>query len=158
MTIRHIPSENQEILGIMTRHWGSTDMALDDRLYDLTSCPCLLCEEAGELMGFLHYDNRGGDWEILALDCPKPGVGAGSKLIREVAAMARAAGAKRLLVVTTNDNTRAMRFYQRRGFDLIAVRFGAVTRARETIKPEIPLMGDDAIPIRHEMVFGMELY
>lgn len=89
---------------------------------------------------------------MLSLDCPRPGAGAGSALIAEVVRIAREAGAKRLIVVTTSDNTDAMRFYQRRGFSLIDVRFDAVTRSRE-VKPEIPLIGESGIPIRHEMVF-----
>ncbi len=140
----------------MAALWGSTDVVLDGRMYDLTTCDCLLCEEGADLLGFLHYDARGEAWEILALDCPRPGAGAGTALVGEVKKMARAAGAKKLTVVTTNDNTAAMRFYQKRGFVLADVRFGAVARSRR-IKPEIPESGEDNIPILHEMVFEMEI-
>jgi hypothetical protein len=53
--------------------------------------------------------------------------------------------------VTTNDNVDALRFYQRRGFRLRAVRPGAVDDARRTLKPEIPAVGEQGIPIRDEI-------
>jgi hypothetical protein len=59
-------------------------------------------------------------------------------------------------VTTTNDNTRALRFYQRAGFHLTALRPGAVTAARKS-KPEIPELGEDGIPIRDEIELTMEL-
>jgi hypothetical protein len=54
-------------------------------------------------------------------------------------------------VVTTNDNLGALRFYQRRGFVLAALRPGAITEARRTLKPEISEIGADGIPIRDEL-------
>ncbi len=53
-------------------------------------------------------------------------------------------------MTTTNDNVDALRFYQRRGWNLAALHEDAVTRARR-LKPEIPLVGDHGIPIRHEL-------
>ena len=156
MTIRKSRGADAEMRALMTELWGSAGVVLDGKRYDLTACDCLLCEDEKGLLGFLHYDARGDAWEILALDCPRSGAGAGTALIREVAQLARDAGAKRLTVATTNDNTAAMRFYQKRGFMLADVRFGAVARSRK-IKPEIPALGEDGIPILHEMVFEMEI-
>jgi len=69
---------------------------------------------------------------------------------------ARQNGAKRLYLYTTNDNTRAIRFYQQMGMNLEAFDLNAVERSRK-LKPCIPLTGCDGIPIRHELRFGMEL-
>jgi hypothetical protein len=55
-------------------------------------------------------------------------------------------------VPTSNDNIRAIRFYQRRGFDMRAVHLDAITEARK-LKPTIPLLGYDGIPVRHEIEF-----
>ena len=51
---------------------------------------------------------------------------------------------------TTNDNTAALRFYQRRGWDLVALHRDAVARDRE-LKPEIPVVGRDGIALRHAL-------
>ncbi|GAB3881051.1 hypothetical protein GCM10029964_036460 [Kibdelosporangium lantanae] len=104
----------------------------------------------GERVGLLTYRPHGGSWEITSLDATVPGVGAGSALLTEVRTRARAHGVGRVRLVTTNDNTSALRFYQRRGFDLVAVHRDAVTEARK-LKPTIPLRAD-GIPIRHELV------
>ena len=44
----------------------------------------------------------------------------------------------------------ALGFYQKRGFRLVAVHPGAVNESRK-LKPEIPLIGNDGIPIRDEI-------
>jgi RimJ/RimL family protein N-acetyltransferase len=69
---------------------------------------------------------------------------------------ARLAGCGRVWLVTTNDNTRALRFYQRNGFDVAGLRRFAVDQARR-VKPEIPARGHDDIPIRHELVLELRL-
>jgi ribosomal protein S18 acetylase RimI-like enzyme len=53
-------------------------------------------------------------------------------------------------LTTTNDNVDALRFYQRRGFRLAALRPGAVDEARR-IKPEIPQVGEHGIPLHDEL-------
>jgi ribosomal protein S18 acetylase RimI-like enzyme len=73
--------------------------------------------------------------------------GAGSALLNAVEQAGRAAGAERLRIYTTNDNLDALRFYQRRGCRIVAVRPGAVDEAR-VMKPSIPEVGDSGIPIR----------
>ena len=65
--------------------------------------------------------------------------------------MAVDADADRLWLITTNDNTDALRFYLRRGFVLVAVHRDAVTYARQSIKPELPLVGYHQIPLRDEI-------
>ena len=54
------------------------------------------------------------------------------------------------MLVTTNDNLAALGFYQRRGCGCGAVHRGAVDEAR-TLKPEIPLIGENGIPIHDEL-------
>ena len=71
--------------------------------------------------------------------------------------MARDAGCTRLWLVTTNDNVDALRFYQRRGFRLRALRPGAVDEARRELKPEIPEIGDHGIPLRDELELELDL-
>ncbi len=53
-------------------------------------------------------------------------------------------------MLTTNDNLLALKFYQKRGFTLSKVLNNAVEKARK-IKAEIPLLGNDGIPIRDEI-------
>ncbi|HEX7715028.1 MAG TPA: GNAT family N-acetyltransferase, partial [Bacillota bacterium] len=57
---------------------------------------------------------------------------------------------QRLWLITTNDNLAAIRFYQLRGFVLVALHRDAIAQSRK-LKPEIPLRGIDGIPIRDEI-------
>jgi len=57
----------------------------------------------------------------------------------------------RIWLVTTNDNLDALRFYQRRGFVLAALRPGAVQDSRRRLKPTISETGAYGIPLRDEI-------
>ena len=94
---------------------------------------------------------------LLALEAFERGLGIGSTLVHAYRALAAADGLSSLVVVTTNDNTNALRFYQRLGFSLSEVRLGAATDARKRLKPEIPLHSEDGIPIRDEIELRLVL-
>lgn len=74
----------------------------------------------------------------------------GTALMKAVESVAREAGCASIRLVTTNDNLKALHFYQRRGYVLVALHRDAVTRSR-ALKPEIPTTGNDDIPIRDEI-------
>jgi GNAT superfamily N-acetyltransferase len=78
------------------------------------------------------------------------GIGVGTALLKAVKTVAAFAKCKRVWLVTTNDNTFTLRFYQKRGFQIAAVHPKAVERSRE-LKPEIPTNGVDGIPVRDEI-------
>jgi len=82
--------------------------------------------------------------------------GIGSALLDEVAALATAAGCTSLHLITTNDNRTALAFYRARGFAVVAVHEGAVDAAR-LLKPSIPLLGEDGVPIHDEIELSRAL-
>ncbi|HZU76006.1 MAG TPA: GNAT family N-acetyltransferase, partial [Dehalococcoidia bacterium] len=86
----------------------------------------------------------------------EPGSGAGPALLDAAESYARAHGCTRLWLITTNDNTRALRFYQRWGMRIMAVHLAAIEHSRR-LKPEIPAIGADGIPIRDEIELAKEL-
>ena len=69
---------------------------------------------------------------------------------------ARRQGCRRLWLITTNDNTHALRFYQRRGLQLAALHRNAIEESRR-LKPEIPQHGADGIPLRDELELELVL-
>jgi ribosomal protein S18 acetylase RimI-like enzyme len=77
--------------------------------------------------------------------------GVGTALIEAVQRLAASRGCARLWLITTNDNLDALRFYQRRGFQLVAVHRGAVDDSRRRLKPEITVTGAYGIPLRDEI-------
>jgi ribosomal protein S18 acetylase RimI-like enzyme len=113
--------------------------------------PMLVAQVDGRPGGLLTYVPADDAWEILTLHAAERHVGVGTALVARCVELARAAGSRSLWLVTTNDNVDALRFYQRRGFRIRAIRPGAVDAARAELKPEIPEIGDHGIPLRDEI-------
>lgn len=94
--------------------------------------------------------------EVVTLNALQSGLGVGSALIDHTAAYARKQGCEKLRLVTTNDNTRALRFYQKLGFRIRALRPGIMDDYR-VLKPEIPMASEDGIPIHDEIELELAL-
>jgi ribosomal protein S18 acetylase RimI-like enzyme len=124
-------------------------------LIDTAPLPRLVAERDGEVAGVLAFDAGDDGLEVVVLNALREGEGVGSELMHAALEEAVRRGCGRVWLITTNDNTRAIRFYQRLGMELVDARIGAVDDARRTLKPTIPLTGNDGIPIRHELVFEL---
>jgi Acetyltransferases len=136
--------------------WGSVRMVSNGDLYDVRDQEGLIAEIGGKPVGILMYNIAGEECEIRLLESFRSNIGVGTALFRAVKETAQRAGCRRLWVVTTNDNTRALRFYQKNGFRLHAIRFDALVHSRK-LKPEIPETGFDGIPLRDEIELDMAL-
>src|SRR5207249_295699 len=138
-------------------HWGDTIVVAHGKVYHPQTLPGFVAILKGNRVGLLTYSLEDENCEIVTIESTKPGIGIGTLLIQAVTQAAREAGCKRLWLITTNDNLHALRFYQKRGFRLAAVRPGAVDESRRTLKPEIPSTGDGDIPIRDEIELELRL-
>jgi ribosomal protein S18 acetylase RimI-like enzyme len=157
-TLRRITTADKPVVTrLMIREWGAVDVVGQSLggAVDASTLPGWLAEQDGEVVGFLTYLVR-DDTAVLATINAFAGGGIGAALLNALVDECRARNVTRVLVTTTNDNTRALRFYQRAGFHLTALRVNAVTESRK-IKPEIPARGLDDIPIRDEIELNMEL-
>jgi GNAT superfamily N-acetyltransferase len=115
-----------------------------------------VAEREGAKVGYALTRIVGDELEVVALQALNQWEGIGTALLDAAADEARQAGCARAWLITTNDNLDAVRFYQRRGWDLIALHRGAVTAGRH-LKPEISEVGDYGLPIRHELEFELLL-
>jgi GNAT superfamily N-acetyltransferase len=113
-------------------------------------------EQDGRPIGCALVNLVGDVAELVALVTTYRGAGAGSALLEAVVERAKTEGWSRLWLSTSNDNTDAIRMYQRAGWDWVEFRRDAITRAR-AIKPEIPETGNHGIAIRHELQFEAPL-
>ncbi|MFC0508624.1 GNAT family N-acetyltransferase [Micromonospora costi] len=149
------PGDRASVDALHEREWGGPYVVAHDTRYDLRTLPTLVAVDgAGAVAGALAHHVDGGGLEVVSLVAAVPGGGVGGALLDAAAALARDAGLPRLWLITTNDNLRALRFYQRRGLRLVAVDAGAVDRARR-LKPGIPLVGEDGIPLHDELVLEL---
>ncbi|HUR16463.1 MAG TPA: GNAT family N-acetyltransferase [Candidatus Limnocylindrales bacterium] len=121
------------------------------RLMDVAGHPGFVAEADGDWLGYATYDVAGEALEVTVLESLAPGRGVGSALLAACVGVAAERGVGRVWLVTTNDNLDALRFYQRRGWEMVAFHRDSITEARRTLKPEIPLLGNDGIPIRDEL-------
>lgn len=94
--------------------------------------------------------------EILSLDSLQENQGIGSKLVQNVIYEAKERKLQKIVLITTNDNINAIRFYQKRGFDMVHLFHNAMDVSRK-LKPEIPLIGENSIPLRHEIEFELSI-
>jgi GNAT superfamily N-acetyltransferase len=109
------------------------------------------------IVGHAGYRVAAGSCELVAIAADPQHGGVGSALLASVVAAARDAGCSRIWLTTTNDNLDALRFYQRRGFALSALRRGVVVEARRTLKPDLPAIGSYDIPMRDELDLELDL-
>lgn len=139
------------------KHWGSPFVAATGRLLKPSQFPGFAAEAEGHILGLITYRLDGQECEIISLNSLKPAAGVGSALIAAVRTLVSKAGCTRLWLVTTNDNLHALAFYQKLGFRLAALHPGSVDQDRRLLKPQIPLTGDNGIPIHDYLELEMNL-
>lgn len=136
--------------------WGSADIVSRGRVHQADRLPGFLAEMGGEPIGAVTFRLDGASCEVVSLNSLHPGIGIGSALLEAVREEVMARGCPRIWLITTNDNLAALHFYQRRGWRLVAVYAGALALSRR-LKPEIPLIGMDGIPLRDEIELELPL-
>jgi len=150
-------AESRDAVADFLRRHNSLAVARRGELVEALRHPAMLAWADDELVGVATYVVDGEACELLTLHADMRLTGVGTALVEAVRARALDAGCGLLWVVTTNDNVDALRFYQRRGFRLARLRTGAVDQSRDTLKPEIPAIGDHGIPLRDEIELEMSL-
>jgi pimeloyl-ACP methyl ester carboxylesterase/N-acetylglutamate synthase-like GNAT family acetyltransferase len=138
---------------LLQERWGSQIVVVHGASYDAAALPALV---AGRQDGLATYRIDGDQAELITLDARAPGQGTGSALITALVQRLEERGVRELCVTTTNDNLRALCFYQRRGFRITGVRCGAVDDARR-LKPSISATGQHGIPISDEIELRLRL-
>jgi len=149
-------STRQKVTNFIAEYWHGTDMLIRGKIIDMTKVDGFVIFDDGTIIGLITYLVKGGVLEITSLDSLISNRGTGTMLLNIVINMAKQNGYKRIQLLTTNDNINAIRFYQKRGFELVGMNCGAIDREREK-KPQIPLIGQNGIPLHHEIEFAMEL-
>jgi N-acetylglutamate synthase-like GNAT family acetyltransferase len=99
---------------------------------------------------------EGGNLYLLTMHNVTDRRGVGVALLDAMIAMAREKGFPLLRALLTNDNVPGLRFYQKRGFRIVAVHPGVVDMMR-VMKPSIPEKGVDGIPMRDEIELELML-
>ncbi len=139
----------------MERMWGDARVVVHDTVYLPEQLDGFIAESDGEWLGLVTYRIANDQCEVVTLDSVREGEGIGTELMNRVKQQAEQTGCWRVWLITTNDNLQALHFYLKRGYRLVRVDVGAVDRSRE-IKPQIPRVGENGIPIRDELELELE--
>jgi GNAT superfamily N-acetyltransferase len=151
MAVRPVEeSDRPTVEWLTTQLWGAAEVAVHDGVFYPATLPGFIAERSGRIAGLVTFQLRPAVLEIVTINALDLYQGIGTLLIEAVRAEAKRQGCHQIMLTTTNDNIGALRFYQRRGFRLAAIRPGAVDRSRKR-KPEIPRTGDFGIPLRDEI-------
>jgi GNAT superfamily N-acetyltransferase len=143
--------ERSVAVELLARRWGDP-VVVRSQVYPIGACDIFI---AGDFAGLAAVSRRDRPIaELVAIAAFTRHRGIGTALLRSI--VDRLEGFDLLRLTTTNDNLDALRFYQRRGFRLQALRPGAVDAARVQ-KPTISAVGEHGIPIRDELDLTLDL-
>ncbi len=159
MSLLYRRSTSEDMLQIRsfwTEHWGDDFVVVHGDVFRPEDVEGFIALEQVQWVGLVTYAMQGEGLEVITIDSLREGCGIGSRLLEQVAAEARRAGCKRIFLTTTNDNLHALGFYQKRGFVLSKLRAGALDQSRR-LKPAIPAIGMQGIPLRDEIELEMKL-
>ena len=119
-------------------------------LHEADRLPGLVAEDDGKREGLLTFNVKNNMLEIMTLNVFKERKGIGRALVDRAVNLASSYGCSRVWVITTNDNTQAIEFYENVGFRIVTIHKDAIRESRK-LKPEIPEYGFDGIPITDEI-------
>jgi ribosomal protein S18 acetylase RimI-like enzyme len=151
--IRSIEERNREqVKKWFISRWKSDFLVSKGKKHSFDDLDGFLALDNGRILGIATFrsDPSDNSMEVISLDSFQENIGIGSSLINHLVALAKAEEKSRIWLVTTNDNTNALRFYQKRGWNMIYLYLDAVEAARK-LKPSIPETGKNGIPIKHEI-------
>ena len=149
--IQPISEKNrQQVMNFFSQHWGSSQMIISSGTYDCAMLDGYVYVEDAAIIGLVTYVLHAGSLEIISLDSIQEGKGIGSRLMAEVEQFAMEHAIPEIELITTNDNLQALKFYQKRGYRITHIFQNAVMEARK-VKPTIPLIGNDGIPLLDEL-------
>ena len=151
------PADREWVESVFREHWGGEFIVSRGKAYHACDVKGFCAVNAkGDRVGLATYRIDRAECEMVSLNAFTKVAGIGTMLVDAVKRTARVAGCSRLWLTTTNDNIDAIRFYQRRGFQLVAVHPNAMEVSRK-LKPSTPEIGNFGIPLRDELEFEMRL-
>jgi N-acetylglutamate synthase-like GNAT family acetyltransferase len=150
------PGDRHWVKEFTAKQWRTDFIVAHGEVHYPAELPGFVALEQEERIGLVTYNISEKGCEIVTINSVAKQAGVGTALIEATKAVARQRGCKRVWLITTNDNLDALRFYQRRGFQIVSVARNAIQESRK-LKPRIPTIGFYGIPIRDEIELEIPL-
>ena len=141
---------------MIKKEWEETKIISRGKVIDGTKLDGFIAIKDTKIIGLITYIIENDECEIVSLNSFIENNGIGSKLIDKVKRCAKENNCKHLVLITTNNNVRAIEFYQKRGFEFSNIYINAIENSRK-LKPRIPLYDDNGLPIKDEIEFKIKL-
>ncbi len=138
------------VVSLLTKQWRSTIIVSKGKSHQANKLSGFIALVDNNKVGLITYSIENNDCEIITLDSLIEIKRKGTALVEKIKEVEKEKNCKRVWLVTTNDNMKALHFYQKRGFALSALYPNALEQSRK-LKPEIPKIGIDNIPLRDEI-------
>ena len=145
-----------EIEILVGEQWGVPVVSID-RLYEPNDLQGLTWRDSdGDVSGLVTWAVEDDRAEIVTLDAFVQGAQIGGRLLDAAEMELSRRGVRTIVVVTTNDNLRALSFYARRGYRLVRLDLDGMDRVR-TLKTGVPETGQGGLPLRDMWELRKEL-
>lgn len=146
---------NSKVKKFIVSHWGSENIVSKGKLTNASKISRVIVKDKkGEILGLATFliSRKDNSCELVSIDARDQGKGIGTKMIKIVEETVKKNGAKKVWLITTNDNYEAAIFYIKNGYRLVKVHKDALDISRR-LKPQIPLKGKHNIFLQDEWEF-----
>ncbi len=119
----------EQIKPIIKNSWGSEKIISCGKIHYLDKLPGLIALKGSKIVGFLIYRIENKECEIMALNSLIEKIGIGTLLLKKLEKVIKSLEYETMRVATTNDNTTALQFYQKKGFKINRININAMEKA-----------------------------
>lgn len=149
-------SDRRALEELLRLRWSDGTVSVRGKLIGAGDVEAFGAYENGRLQGVATWIVEEGTLYLATLNNVTDRRGVSSALLDAMIALGREKGFPVLRALISNDNVKALRFYQMCGFRIVAVHIGVVDMMSR-LKPAIPETGIDGIPMRDEIELEMVL-
>ena len=150
------PGDREWVRSVWEKEWEANFVVVHNQVYTPDQVSGFKAVQNDIPAGLITYTIVGSKCEIVTINSFQTGTGIGSSLMHAVEKEARVSGCTSCWLVTTNNNEKAIRFYQKLGYLLVEIHKNAVEEARK-LKPSIPFVDEKGTPITDELFLEKRL-
>ena len=148
--------KDNDAVSKIIKGWGSDILVSRGKTYRTGDLEGILKYKKNKIIGLGLYYIKNNECEIVLLETFIQKKGIGTEITEKIKEIAKTKNCKRIWLITSNDNIDAIKFYQRKGFNIANFYKNAMDESRR-LKPAIPLIGNYDIPIRDEIEFEIKI-
>ena len=142
---------------LFIKRWGDDFIVSRGKIHRPEKLKGFIVEINHKKIGLITFKITNQELEITSIDSILEGKGFGTALVKRVINLAKRENLKRVWLITTNDNLNALRLWQKINLRRKKIYPSAIDRVSRKIKPGIPKIGADGIPIRDEVELEIKL-